>query len=60
MLNRLEVQQMAYTLEEVADILRVSVSTVRNLIKQKKLKAFRVGIQLRVRKEDLDQFMSGQ
>lgn len=51
---------MVYTLEEVADILRVSVQTVRTLIKKKELKAFRVGSQLRVRKEDLDRYMSGQ
>lgn len=51
---------MTYTVEEVAQILKVSVQTVRNLIRDKKLRAFRVGIQLRVRKEDLDRFMSGQ
>lgn len=49
---------MTYTVEEVAEILRVSTSTVRNLIKQKKLRAFRVGVQLRVKKEELDRFMS--
>jgi len=51
---------MTYTVEQVADILQVSVSTVRTLIKQKKIKSFRVGIQVRVRKEDLDAFMSSQ
>jgi len=51
---------MVYTLEEVADILKVSVSTVRNLIKRKELAAFRVGFQLRVRKEDLDSYMQRQ
>jgi DNA binding domain, excisionase family len=49
---------MVYTLEEVADILRVSVSTVRKLIKEGKLKTVRVGIQLRVKKEDLDSFLN--
>lgn len=49
---------MVYTLEEVADILKVSVSTVRNLIKSGQLKAIRVGFQLRVRKEDLDRFLN--
>lgn len=48
------------TIEEVADALRVSVSTVRNLIRQKKLKAFRVGIQIRVKKSELDRFINEQ
>ena len=48
---------MLYTLEEVAKILRVSEATVRRLIKNRQLKSIRVGIQLRVRKEDLDQFL---
>jgi len=51
---------MTYTLEEVAEILRVSVSTVRNLIKRKELTALRVGFQLRVRKEDLDSYIQRQ
>jgi excisionase family DNA binding protein len=51
---------MTYTVEEVAKILKVSVQTVRNLIKERKLRAFRVGIQLRVKKEELDRFMSDQ
>jgi excisionase family DNA binding protein len=51
---------MVYTVEQVAEILQVSVQTVRSLIKRKEIKAFRVGSQLRVRKEDLDRYMSGQ
>jgi len=51
---------MLYTLEEVADILRVSVSTVRKLIREKQLKTVRVGIQLRVTKEELDRFVESQ
>jgi putative molybdopterin biosynthesis protein len=49
---------MVYTLEEVADILKVSVSTVRNLIKRGELKTVRVGVQLRVKKEELDRFLN--
>lgn len=48
---------MIYTVEQVADILKVSVQTVRRLIREKQLKAFRVGSQFRVKKEDLDAFM---
>lgn len=51
---------MVYTVEQVAEILQVSEQTVRKLIKDKQLKAFRVGSQIRVRKEDLDRYMSGQ
>ncbi len=49
---------MVYTIEEVAKILRVSTATVRNLIERGELKAFRVGNQWRVKKEDLDAYMS--
>ncbi len=48
---------MVYTLEEVAEILKISVSTVRNLIDRGELKAFKAGNQWRVRKEDLDAYM---
>lgn len=53
-------QDITYTVEEVADILKVSEQTVRTLIRQKKLKSFRVGVQIRIRKADLDLFMSQQ
>ncbi len=49
---------MIYTVEQVAEMLQVSVQTVRRLIKEKKLKAFRVGTQLRIKKEDLDAYTS--
>lgn len=49
---------MVYTIEEVAQILKVSVSTVRNLIDRGELKAFKVGNQWRVKKEDLQAYMS--
>lgn len=48
---------MVYTVEQVAEILQVSVHTVRRLIKEGKIKAVRVGIQLRVTKEELDRFL---
>jgi excisionase family DNA binding protein len=50
---------MVYTVEQVAEILVVSPQTVRKLIKEKQLKAFRVGSQLRIKKEELDRYMSG-
>jgi excisionase family DNA binding protein len=48
---------MIYTLEQVADRLQVSVQTVRRLIKEGRLKAVRVGVQLRVTQEALDEFL---
>jgi excisionase family DNA binding protein len=54
----MESPSMVYTVEEVAKILRVSTQTVRKLIRQKKLKAFAVGSQLRIKKEELDKYMN--
>jgi excisionase family DNA binding protein len=51
---------MVYTLEEVAEILKVSVATVRKLVDEKQLKAFKVRGQWRVRKEDLDDYINRQ
>jgi putative molybdopterin biosynthesis protein len=45
------------TLEEVANELRVSVQTVRRLINSGQLKAVRVGRQLRVSREALDDYI---
>lgn len=45
------------TVEEVAEILRVSTQTVRKLIRERTLKAFNVGSQVRVRKTDLEEYM---
>jgi putative molybdopterin biosynthesis protein len=51
---------MVYTVEQVAEILQVSVSTVRKLIREKKLRVTRVGIQIRVTQEELDRFLKSQ
>lgn len=47
------------TVEEVADLLQVSVETVRGYINRKrnKLPAFKVGREWRVRKVDLDRWV---
>ena len=47
------------TVEEVADLLQVSVETVRVYINRKKnkLPAFKVGREWRVRKTDLDKWV---
>lgn len=46
------------TLEEVASILQISMSTVRKLIKTGELKAKKVRGQWRVRRSDIDAYMA--
>jgi excisionase family DNA binding protein len=45
------------TVEEVAKRLRVSHQTVRKLIEEKKLEAFRVGFKWRITEEALERFI---
>lgn len=45
------------TCEEVAEVCRVKVTTVWAWIREGKLKAFRLGRDYRVKKEDLDAFI---
>lgn len=45
------------TVEEVSEILRISVQTVRRLIDDGQLRAYRVRGQWRVKKEDLDDYL---
>jgi excisionase family DNA binding protein len=47
------------TLDEVAELLSVSVDTVRNWINRKKdpLPAFKIGREWRVQREDLEKFI---
>lgn len=48
------------TLDDVAKILQVSVVTVRRLINDGDLKAIKVRGQLRVRREDLEDYLRRQ
>jgi excisionase family DNA binding protein len=45
------------TVEEIADDLRVHVSTVRDWIKQKKLKAAKFGRDYRIKRTDYEEFI---
>jgi len=45
------------TVEEVADILRVSTQTVRRLIDDGDLRAIKVRGQWRIKREDLDDYI---
>jgi len=45
------------TTEEVAEYLRVKPATVRSLIRDKKLKAVKIGPEYRITDEDLNTFI---
>jgi excisionase family DNA binding protein len=49
--------QKFYTLEEVADMLRVSVETVRRLVLSGEIEAKRVGRQYRISQENLNKYL---
>ncbi|MDD5047886.1 MAG: helix-turn-helix domain-containing protein [Methanoregulaceae archaeon] len=46
-----------YTTEEVADILKVHVKTVREMIKSKRLQAVKVGKEYRITDDQLRQYV---
>src|ERR1035438_9217480 len=46
--------QELYSVEQVADLLRLHVRTVRNYVREGKLKAVRIGKQYRIAREDLE------
>lgn len=50
--------RQVYTVEQVAEILMVSPQTVRKLIREKKLRTIRVGVQIRITQAELDRFLS--
>jgi excisionase family DNA binding protein len=48
---------IVYTLDECAGMLKVSVATIRRLINDGELKAIKIRNQLRIRKEDWDDYL---
>ena len=46
-----------YTIDEIADILKVTQRTIYNYIKSGSLKAIKIGKYWRIRHEDLDHFL---
>lgn len=60
--NIKEVKHMekVFTLEEIAEYLKVHPNTVRNLIKAGKLKAFKAGRELRFTESALTEFINGE
>jgi excisionase family DNA binding protein len=51
-------QARLLTVNEVADLLRVSRMTVYRLIKEGQMKALRVGRSYRLREDDVDEYLS--
>lgn len=52
-----DIQNKLYTLQEVADYLRVTRQTIYNYVTAKKLKAFKAGREYRVTEEELQAFI---
>ncbi|MGG3469418.1 helix-turn-helix transcriptional regulator [Neobacillus pocheonensis] len=53
-------KEISYTIEEVAQLLKVSKLTVYDLIKKGELPVFRVGRQMRMDAQDLDDYIKNQ
>lgn len=53
----LMMEKTFFTLQEVADKLEISKRSATTLIKQKRLKAFKVAGEYRVRPQDFDEFV---
>lgn len=47
-----------YTTDEVAEILKMKVTTIRALIRDKKLPAIKIGTEYRISEEDLKNFLN--
>jgi excisionase family DNA binding protein len=56
--NDLGRSRRLYTIDEVAEVLKVSHSTVRRLIDSGHLKSVRIGGQIRIRQKDLDDYVA--
>ncbi|WP_226528721.1 helix-turn-helix transcriptional regulator [Metabacillus niabensis] len=52
--------EISYTVEEVANLLKVSKLTVYDLLKKGEIPSFKVGRQMRINSKDLDSFISGK
>lgn len=49
-----------YTVEEVANTLKISIPTVRSWIKQKKIKIIKVGNSVRIQQSELERLAKGK
>lgn len=55
-----ENQSEILTVQEIADYLRTTIRTVRNLIRKGKLKGIKVGRTYRVPREAFEEYLKGQ
>lgn len=46
-----------FTAQELADLLRVNIMTIYRNIKAKKIKAYKIGKEFRIDKEEFDRFL---
>lgn len=46
-----------YTMEEVANILRVSSRTVKNMVKSEKIKAIKIGHSVRITHDEINRLL---
>lgn len=53
-------RRRCFTVGEVSDLTTLSKATIRNLIRDRKLQATRLGRRIVIRSEDLDRFLSAQ
>lgn len=49
--------EKVYTTKEIAEMLKVSEQNIRIFIKQKKIKAIKIGKNYRVKESDLNQYL---
>lgn len=54
----MRLEQDFYTPQEAADLLKVNVETIRRRIKDKTLKANKMGNRYRISREDLQKFIN--
>ena len=53
-----QIKEQFYTAKELAEKLRVNIMTIYRYIKAGKLKAYKIGKEFRVDKEEFDNFLS--
>lgn len=50
-------EQQFYTAQEVADILKVNIMTIYRYIKSGRLKAYKIGKEFRIEKNEFERFL---
>ena len=50
-------EKEVYSIEEISEILKVSYETVYKMVRDNKIKAVKVGVQWRVRREEVERVL---